>query len=180
MPTHEPASNRLGGTPEVPGPSDEAVVDAYAANLPEIEPQQMHRLVTRIDEPEEWADGDLVMLGCTREDAVNLAHEIRRGLGPAYRRVLASTHGSHLSAIPLAARRVGTRARGAGRPAARRSRTASSSSGSGDDGSGPADPEPSSRPARRWALYRQPQPTGGRQRAVIVRLDGASTWRAEP
>jgi hypothetical protein len=174
MAVQELVFSRLGRTPEVPGSSDEAVVDAFAANL-DLGREQMHRIVTR--DPEELADADLVALGCTREEAVAFAREVRSGLGPAYRRVLASSRRSHDGGVTLAAARVGTRARGAGRPGARRSRSVSSSPG-GDDGSG-SDPEPSSRPARRWALYRQSQPLGGRQRAVIVPLDGAATGRAE-
>lgn len=177
MAVQELVWSRLGKTLEVPGPSAEAVVGAWGFNWPEIEPEVMHRLVMRAEEPEEWPDADLVALGSTREEAVAFARDMRSGLGPAYRRVLASSRRSQTGGVALVAARVGTRARGAGRPGARRSRSASSSPG-GDDGSGPADPEPPSRPARRWALYRQSQPLGGRQRAVIVPLDGASTRRA--
>lgn len=148
MPAHERASAWLRSIPGVSGPSDEAVVDAYAANL-HLDPEQMHRMATQ--DPEQLADADLIDLGFTRDEAVDVAREIRRGLGPAYRRALASARPSHSSVVSLASRRTGTRTRGAGRPAARRTQAASSSS-SGDDGSGSADPEPPSHPARRWAL----------------------------
>ncbi len=176
MPAFESALGRLGRIEQVPRPSDEAVVDAFGTNL-HLDPQQMRRLVTC--ELEELEDVDLYGLGSTREEAVDLAREIKRGLGPAYRRVFGvPPRRSSAVVVPLASRRLGTRARGAGRPAARRTGGTSSSSGSGDDGSGPADPEPSSRPARRWALYRQSQPMGGRQRAVILALGGHAIGRA--
>lgn len=152
------------------------VVDAYAANL-HLDHEQMRRLVTLA--PEELPDADLGDFGSTREEAVEFAREVKRCLEPAYRRVFGVPRHPAAVVVPLATRRIGSRARGAGRPAARRSSgAASSSSGSGDDGSGPADPEPPSRP-RRWALYSQSQPAGGRQRAVILALPGPSTGRAE-
>lgn len=173
MSAREPAVGRLGRWPR---PSDEAVVNAFAENL-DLGREQMHRIVTQ--DPEQLADADLDSLGWSRAEAVELAREIRRGLAPAYRRVVASSRRPSASSGPLAAQRVGSRARGARRPAARRSRSATSSSASGDDGSGSADPEPASRPARRWALYLQSQPREGRQRAVVVALAvSSSTGRA--
>ena len=153
-----------------------SVVDAVGGNL-HLDHARMHRLVAC--EPEELPDADLGDFGSTREEAVEFAREVKRCLEPAYRRVFGVPRRPAAVVVPLATRRIGSRARGAGRPAARRSSgAASSSSGSGDDGSGPAAPEPSSRP-RRWALYGQSQPTGGRQRAVILALPGPSTGRAE-
>lgn len=172
MPQQEPV-DRLDRTTEVPAPSAAAVVSAFAYNLPEIGLEGLHRIVTR-----RATDADLVMLGATREEAVELARAVRRTIGPAYRRLLSSARRPQPAAGVVPAR-VGTRARGAGRPAARRARSASTGGSSGDDGSGPGEPEPPSdgRPARRWAIYPQ-QLAGGRHRAVIVGPDASSTWRA--
>lgn len=172
MPALEPDLFRPGRAPAVAG-SDEAVVDAFAANM-DLDRERMRRMVMRA--PEQLDDADLCDLGCTREEALDVAREIRRGLRPAYLRVVSGrSRGVGSSSV----RRVGTRARGAGRPAARRAGGASSSSASGDDGSGSADPEPSSRPARRWALYSQARPAGGSQRAVILALLAGSAGRAD-
>lgn len=128
----------------------ERVVEAMASNFAEFAPDELRRYTRLRDDPSKWPDALLIPLGHTRKEAVEFARALRRVLAPAYAAIATSADARSAAPLLIAPRRTGTRVRGAGRPAARRTRTAASSSaGSGDDGSGPADPEPPS--ARRIA-----------------------------
>lgn len=141
----------------------ERVVDAMAHNFAGLAEADAHEYVARRDDPSKWPDALLIPLGHTRKEAVACARELRRVLAPAYALIAARATANEVSAPPVAPRRAGGRARGAGRPAARRTRSAASSSaGSGDDGSGSADPAPPS------------------DRPPPARLSGTSSWADAP